>query len=94
MITTITIAGPDARPNAILGVHKDYTLRSEPLEARGIDSGSAKTVGQYDDRPPGHGLSEHMGLVLLPMDGKDIGIWYSPWSETAVRMEDDRSCDH
>jgi len=42
-------------------------------------------------------MTDHRGTTIRPFgsrvvapDGKDIGIWYSPWKQTRVRMEDDR----
>jgi hypothetical protein len=82
-------SGPDARPNAILGIHKDYILKSnlwKPVDLT-PDQLSLWIRMMTDHR--GTTLRTYGAHVVAP-DGKDIGIWYSPWNWTAVRMEDDR----
>ncbi|MCU0615405.1 MAG: hypothetical protein MUD09_10080 [Desulfobacterales bacterium] len=82
-------SGSDARPNAILGVHKDYTLRSNLWKPVRLTPDHLKLWINM--------MTDHRGTTIRPFgsrvvapDGKDIGIWYSPWKQTRVRMEDDR----
>jgi hypothetical protein len=81
-------SGPDARPNAILGVHKDYTLRSNLWKPVELTPDQLKLWINMMTDHRGTALRTY-GSRVVALDGKDIGIWYSPWSETAVRMEDD-----
>jgi hypothetical protein len=82
-------SGPDARPNAILGIHDDYTLRSDLWKAVDLTPDQLRLWIRMMTDHRGTSLRTYGARVIAP-DGKDIGIWYSPWNWTAVRMEDDR----
>jgi hypothetical protein len=82
-------SGSDARPEAILGVHKDYTLRSNLWKPVEMTPDHLKLWINMMTDHRGTSIRTYGSRVIDP-DGKDIGIWYSPWNRTTVRMEDDR----
>jgi len=82
-------SGSDARPNAILGVHKDYTLRSNLWKPVQVTPDQLRLWINIMTDHRGTSIRNYGSRVVAP-DGKDIGIWYSPWNQTSVRMEDDR----
>jgi hypothetical protein len=81
-------SGSDNRPAAILGVHKDYTLRSNLWKSVEMTSEQLKLWVNMMTDHRGTDIRIYGSRVISP-DGKDIGIWYSPWNHTTVRMEDD-----
>ncbi len=82
-------SGSDARPDAILGVHKDYTLRSKLWKPVELTPDQLKLWVNMMTDHRGTDIRIY-GSRVISHDGKDIGIWYSPWNQTTVRMEDDR----
>jgi hypothetical protein len=82
-------SGPDNRPNAILGIHKDYTLRSNLWKPVDLTPDQLRLWIRMMTDHRGTTLRTYGARVIAP-DGNDIGMWYSPWNWTAVRMEDDR----
>jgi hypothetical protein len=81
-------SGPDARPHAILGVHKDYTLRSNLWKPVDLTPDQLRLWVNMMTDHKGTALRTYGARVVAP-DEREIGIWYSPWSQTAVRLEDD-----
>ena len=77
--------GRDARPDAILGVDKKYKLRSSLWKPVELTSGQ---LGQWIDMMTDHrGFSiRTYGAEVLGPGNEPIGIWYSPWSWTTVRL--------
>lgn len=82
------VTGPQARPNAILAVHRSYTLQPgmwRPMEMtpemlkRLVDA----MTGQLGFTPA------IMGASVTNPEGKQIGVWYSPYNQTAIRFEPD-----
>jgi hypothetical protein len=79
------ISGPANIPYAIIGIHRDYTLKtslwkrvdltSEQLRMW-LDLGMQGTLGF----PPG-------GSYIFGPDGQKIGLWYSIFRGTVVKME-------
>lgn len=82
-------SGSDNRPDAILGVHKNYTLRSELWKSVELTPDQLKLWVNMMTDHRGTDIRIYGSRVISP-EGKDIGIWYSPWNQTTVRMEDDR----
>ena len=81
-------SGRDAVPDAILGVNQKYTLRSSLWKPVKLTSGQ---LGQWIDMMTDHrGFSiRTYGAEVLGPDNELIGIWYSPWSWTTVRLVGD-----
>jgi hypothetical protein len=84
---TYYFSGPAAVPYAIIGIHKDYTLKSRLWKSvdltsdqlrRWLDLGMQGTFGF----PPS-------GSYIIGPDGQKIGIWYSIFNGTVVKMEND-----
>jgi hypothetical protein len=80
-------SGPAAIPYAVIGIHKDYTLKTRlwkkidltPDQLRiWLILGMQGTFGF----PPS-------GSYIFGSDGQKIGIWYSIFNHTVVKMEND-----
>jgi len=82
------VTGPQARPKAILAVHRSYTLRPglwRPVEM------TPELLNRLVDAMTGHlGFTPAiMGAIVTNPQGKQIGVWYSPYSRTTIRFEPD-----
>jgi hypothetical protein len=72
-------AGREHRPDAILGIHRDYTLDNDLWSK--IDLTSAQLRDWSSSRQMAY------GYYILDPAGKRIGIWYSRFSGVPVKME-------
>lgn len=81
-------AGPGGRPDAILGIHKDYTL--ETTQWTTLDP-SADALKKAVDSINFHNNTRvrnyPYGFIVSDPEGRQIGIWYSIWGWTTVIME-------
>ena len=82
-------SGSDNRPEAILGIHKDYTLSTRLWKPVNLTSEQLKLWVNMMTDHRGTSFRTWGARVIVP-DGKQIGIWYSPYSWTSVKMKDDR----
>jgi len=76
------------KPNAILGVHKDYLMITD-VSWRSIPNVSSAQVEKWirtidpDDRGPGH---DYFAYYILDPEGKQVGFWYSIQKHTVVKF--------
>ena len=80
--------GPEAVPYAIIGIHPDYNLKTRLWKSVNLTtemlqmwlaSGMQGAIGM----PPG-------GSYILGPDGEKIGIWYSIFRYSPVKLVDNR----
>lgn len=77
--------GPHDKPDAIIGIHKDYEFQQDNYWNR-IEL-TKKQLGdwnQYIDNQHRIKLIYEGAYILTP-DGKRAGIWYSPYYFTAIK---------
>ncbi|MDP2643779.1 MAG: hypothetical protein Q8P24_02460 [Desulfobacterales bacterium] len=78
-------SGPEVRPDAIIGIHQDYVLDDSMWY--GVNLTPATLTGWMQTMAQDRlSLSGGDGAAVLDPSGKQIGIWYSPWRFTAVKM--------
>ena len=79
-------SGSSDRPNAILGIHRDYQLVSQLWSTAQINSAQlAKWIGNI--APENYrGPSGYIAAYILDPDGKKVGIWYSIMNTTTVEF--------
>lgn len=66
------ISGPDACPNAIMGLNQSWQLRESLWKERAMTSGELKAmVSAMADKKPCHGFD------VLDHQGQKIGVWFS-----------------
>ena len=76
------------KPNAILGVHKDYLMVTD-FFWRSIPNVNSAQIQKWirtiapEDRGPGHNYS---AAYILDPEGKQVGIWYSIENSTVVKF--------
>ena len=75
------------KPNAILGVHKDYLLVTDQWTSiPNVDSAQIqKWIRTIDpeDRGPGH---NYLAYYILDPEDKQVGFWYSIQNYTVVKF--------
>ena len=80
------------KPNAILGVHKDYQMVTDFwVSIPNVNSAQLeKWIRATDpqDTGPGH---KYLAYYILDPEGKQVGFWYSIQNHTVVKfLEDNR----
>ena len=81
-------SGPDAKPKAIIGIDQNYTLNTRLWkEATDLNPEQLKRwVDQMlEFRPP----VRTFGSYILSANGEPVGIWYSAYNYTTVKVEAD-----
>jgi hypothetical protein len=81
--------GPDAAPDAILGIHKSFTLESRIWKAIDLDEKQLNNwIGWLNPfRLPSR--SGPYGYAIRDDAGKQIGVWYSKHRQIAVELFED-----
>ena len=79
-------SGGSDRPNAILGIHKDYQLVSRLWQTVEISPTQLekwiRSIAPEDYR----GSSGYFAAYILDPDGKKVGTWYSIQKTTTVKF--------
>ena len=85
-------SGSDIYPHAIIGINKNYTLRSELWKKREFTPGILKNLVEDMQFKVMQFYETPYGFDILDNDGNDIGDWYSIFSATTiVKTGKDRS---
>lgn len=81
-------SGGDARPNAIIAIHQNYTLVPELWKEVDVTSDQLKA---WVDLMVAQNLfyTSPEGFIINDAKGNRVGIWYSMWDWTSVKMESD-----
>ena len=77
-------SGLQGVPDAIIGVHTNYSLRSDRWRQINF---TALTLKTWIFRMTAIPLNEPQGAWILGPDGNRIGIWFAARRQTAVRLE-------
>ncbi len=77
-------SGPQSRPHAIMGIHRSYTLNSKLWKA--VDISEEQLKSWVSSRMYGRLGISPKGYYIVDPDGKRIGIWYSMWDTTTVKI--------
>jgi hypothetical protein len=89
---TYYFSGGYDKPNAILGIHKDYQLMPGLWQSVQITPGLMekwiRTIAPEDYRKGGY-----FAAYILDTDGKRAGIWYSIQDSTTVKFPGDNKIE-
>lgn len=77
-------SGLQGVPDAIMGLHTNYTLKSKLWQAVDFDS---QLLNTWVNRMAYVHLVSPRGAWILDPDGNRIGVWYSARHQTRVRVE-------
>ena len=84
------ISGPENLPEAILGVHQDYTLETTQWTRVSLTEQQLKEwVDGLDFYFHDFPRYNPYGYVILDPSGRQVGIWYSIWDYTPVIFKGD-----
>ena len=87
---TYYYSGPDMKPNAIIGINKDYSLIPGNWKAMVLTNNKMK---KFIDTMKFQDGSEYSldpnGAAIISPDGKQIGVWYSVWRYSTVKIVKD-----
>ena len=90
---TYYYSGPDAMPDAVIGIQKEYLLKSRFWKPVELTPNMLKKWLEYRGPRYGYDLTNNGSEILAP-DGRQIGIWYSvkDWRDWAtVEMIDEKT---
>ena len=79
-------SGGYAKPNAILGIHKDYELVSTLWQPVMISTEQLEKWIRTIDPESYRGPAGYFAAYILDPTGKRVGIWYSIQSYTPIRF--------
>ncbi|MFZ5572566.1 MAG: hypothetical protein ACOZF0_19365 [Thermodesulfobacteriota bacterium] len=78
-------SGPEARPDAIIGIRKEYTLRTTMWKQ--VEPTPELLKRWLNNMLPAIGYSfANFGSVILDPSGKKVGVWYSLVDRTVVQF--------
>ena len=79
-------SGGETRPRAILAIHNSYKLRTSRWKEVDLKSEELKKwILQMRDFLVGYSFRTYGSRVLDP-EGNQVGMWYSAWNRTPVKM--------
>jgi hypothetical protein len=84
------VGGP-SKPNAVVAIHKEYTLESDSWKEISVDPASlADLIKRVGFVPGAEEKSRRLpnGAKIISPDGRQIGVWYSVYDYSIVRMLD------
>ncbi len=83
-------SGPEGRPDAIMGIHKDYTLETTQWVQFNISGNTLKKgVDSINFHNSNRVRNYPYGFIIFDPDGRQVGVWYSIWDWTTVILEQD-----
>ena len=84
-------SGPDGRPDAIMGIHPNYTLETTQWTEMDLTEEKLKKLIDWINFHHRDNTRHYPdGFLIQDHDGRRVGIWYSIWDWTAVMVEADK----
>ena len=77
-------SGLQGVPDAIIGIHSDYSLRTDQWQQTDLTS---LTLEKWIFRMQAVQLMRPQGAWILDPDGNRVGIWFSTLRQTPVRLQ-------
>jgi hypothetical protein len=82
-------SGPKGRPDAIMGIHRTYTLQTTQWTQIDLTGDQLKKWVQWFDSNYGANTTYYpYGFQILDHNGNSVGIWYSIWNHTTVEVKE------
>lgn len=82
-------SGPAAIPNAIIGIHENYTLKSDLWKPVDLTQDQLKKWILLITNKRGFSIRIYGYHILDPQE-EIVGVWYSSYNRTVVKMLDDQ----
>jgi len=84
-------SGPVGRPDAVMGIHRDYTLETTQWTEVDLTGEQLKKLIEWINfYHRGRTRNYPDGFLILDHDGHQMGIWYSIWDWTTVIVKEDK----
>jgi hypothetical protein len=84
-------SGPEGRPDAIMGIHPDYTLETTQWTEIDLTEDRLKKLIVWINFHHRNNTRYYPdGFLILDHDGRQVGIWYSIWDWTTVIVEENK----
>ena len=81
-------SGTETEPNAIIGIKNEYILVTKLW--KDVDFTGKQLKNWIDRMHQTHDFPvSPYGSLILDQEGKQVGIWYSVWDRTTVKIEKD-----
>ena len=77
-------SGLQGVPDAIIGIHSDYSLRTDQWQQADLNS---LTLKKWMFRMQTVQLLRPQGAWILDPDGNRVGIWFAAMRQTSVRLQ-------
>jgi len=83
--------GPQGRPDAIMGIHPDYSLETTQWTQIDLTEDKLKKLVDWINFHNRNNTRYYPdGFLILDHDGRQVGIWYSIWDWTTVIVEENK----
>ena len=86
-------SGSFGRPNAILGIHKDYQLVSSLWQGVEVSSGQMQRWISAIAPDAMRGTAGYFAAHILDPEGNPVGFWYSIQNTTTIRFLGDNKIE-
>lgn len=80
--------GPEAQPTAILAINNTYTLKPGLWRPVDMTAGLLKQLVNAMTDQLGF-TPATLGASITDSQGRQVGVWYSPYSRTTIRFDPD-----
>ena len=77
--------GPDGRPRAVIGLHKDYELVTDYWHEIPMDPRQMRSFVESMTWDDNQSLT-FFGFYILASDNRRLGIWFSMQKDTVVKL--------
>jgi len=85
--------GREGEPEAVIAVNKEYQLQSAMWKPVDFTPGQLKKWLYYMEFKYGMSKLAPSGYRIVTPEGQPVGMWYSPWNWTVVKLGDKRQVE-
>jgi hypothetical protein len=78
-------SGPEAEPEAIIGIQSGYAFQGKYWYQVALTPGQLQAWNRRIDNAHRIRFS-YKGARIMTPDGKQVGVWYSPFEHTVIRF--------
>ena len=83
-------SGPEAEPEAIIGIHDGFTLQARYWQQISLSQGQLQSWNRRIDNAHRIKLS-YKGFRIMTPDGRQAGVYYSKYEHTVTRFPDEKT---
>lgn len=83
-------SGPEAEPEAIIGIHTSFTLQARYWQQVDLNQGQLQSWNRRIDNAHRIRMS-YKGFRIMTPDGRQAGVFYSKYEQTVIRFPDEKT---